>query len=247
LHQGLTILKINSSSICLFIQKTKTMKTKIQLLIIFSVTLIMYSCKKDAAVDPRPTDIDGNVYDTVIIGTQVWMKQNLRTTRYNDGTAIPTGLSDLDWRTATTAAYAIYDNDAANDITYGKLYNWYAVGTGKLAPAGWHIPTDAEWTTLTDYLGGDAIAGDKMKTTTLWTAYPGLVNTNSSGFTGLPGGARSGFFGTFGGIENNAEFWSTTEFLPPDVQYLSLNYNQSNTYRNHLPKDNGLSVRCVRD
>ncbi|MBK9327803.1 MAG: fibrobacter succinogenes major paralogous domain-containing protein [Sphingobacteriales bacterium] len=136
------------------------------------------------------TDIDGNVYNVVKIGNQCWMKENLKTTRYNDGSAIPTGLSNTAWEATTNGAYAIYDNNAANNTTYGKLYNWYAVNTGKLAPAGWHVPTDAEWTTLTTYLGGVRVAGGPMKATTLW-ASPNVGATNSSGFTGLPAGYRA--------------------------------------------------------
>lgn len=139
------------------------------------------------------TDIDGNVYQTVTIGTQVWMKENLKTTRYKDGTAIPNVTDNMQWDNLSSGAYCIYDNNAANNTTYGKLYNWYAVNTGKLAPAGWHVPTDAEWTTLTDYLGGDDIAGDKMRDTTftLWEYYDGFTSTNSSGFTALPAGFRN--------------------------------------------------------
>jgi uncharacterized protein (TIGR02145 family) len=133
------------------------------------------------------TDIDGNVYNTVTIGTQCWMAENLKTTRYNDGTAILTGLSNADWQITTSGAYAIYNNDPANNTTYGKLYNIYAVKTNKLAPAGWHVPTYTEWTTLTTYLGGEAVAGGKMKATTLWSS-PNTGATNSSGFTGLPAG-----------------------------------------------------------
>jgi hypothetical protein len=121
--------------------KTKFLsKTKILFLIIF-VFAIIFSCKKetnntnDNTNDSTCIDIDGNVYQTIRIGTQVWMQENLKTTRYKDGTAIPTGLSDTAWENTTSGAYAIYDNNTANYTTYGKLYNWYAVNTGKLAPA----------------------------------------------------------------------------------------------------------------
>ncbi|MBK9330086.1 MAG: fibrobacter succinogenes major paralogous domain-containing protein [Sphingobacteriales bacterium] len=132
------------------------------------------------------------------------MVENLKTTRYNDGSAIPTGLSGLTWEYTTSGAYAIYNNDPANKATYGMLYNWHAVNTGKLAPAGWHVPTDAEWTILTTYLGGDSIAGRVMKSINLWLN-PNIGSTNSSGFTGLPAGWRDGF-GSFGAIWNYGYF-----------------------------------------
>ncbi|MBK9328438.1 MAG: fibrobacter succinogenes major paralogous domain-containing protein [Sphingobacteriales bacterium] len=192
------------------------------------------------------TDIDGNVYNMVTIGTQVWMKENLKTTRYNDGSAIPTGLSNTAWQNTTSGAYAIYDNNAANNTTYGKLYNWYAVNTGKLAPAGWHVPTDAEWTTLTTFLGGELIAGDKMKATTLWTAYTGITNTNSSGFTGLPAGNRY-YNGSFDVIGLSGYFWSSTEGNTSFAWYRYLGYGDSGALRGNYYKGYGFSVRCVRD
>ena len=192
------------------------------------------------------TDIDGNVYNTVTIGNQCWMKENLKTTRYKDGTAIPTGISDAAWQATTSGAYTIYDNNAANNTTYGKLYNWYAVNTGKLAPAGWHVPTDAEWTTLTTYLGGESVAGDKMKATTLWTPYTGIINTNSSGFIGLPAGDRN-YVGTFDGIGVGGSFWSSTEASTTNAWFRTLGFSYSNAYRGSANKRTGISVRCVRD
>ena len=191
------------------------------------------------------TDIDGNVYNTVTIGSQCWMAENLKTTRYNDGTAIPTGLSDAAWEATTSGAYAIYDNNANNNTIYGKLYNWYAVNTGKLAPAGWHVPTDAEWTTLINFLGGETVAGNKMKATTLWRAYTGITNTNSSGFTGLPAGFRN-TSGTFNNIGDDGHFWSSTEYSINYAWYRYLSYSSSNAGRANYNR-RGISVRCVRD
>jgi uncharacterized protein (TIGR02145 family) len=192
-------------------------------------------------------DIDNNQYKIVQIGTQLWMAENLKTTRYKDGTTIPTGLSNAAWSATTNGAYAIYDNNAANNTTYGKLYNWYAVNTGKLAPAGWHVPNDAEWTTLTDYLGGEAVAGDKMKATTLWTPFAGITNTNSSGFAGLPGGTRSVNVPLGNVVGSNGYFWSSTEYDTYYAWYRNLVYNNSNANRYNYYKQNGFSVRCVRD
>ncbi|QQR99016.1 MAG: fibrobacter succinogenes major paralogous domain-containing protein [Sphingobacteriales bacterium] len=193
------------------------------------------------------TDIDGNIYHTVKIGTQTWMVENLKTTRYNDGTAIPTGLSVAAWQATTNGAYAIYDNNAANNTTYGKLYNWYAVNTGKLAPAGWHVPTDAEWTTLTTYLGGESVAGDKMKATTLWTAFAGITNTNSSGFTGLPAGNFSYYYESFFSISSTTYFWSSTKSGTNAAWYRSLDYNYSGAFRDYANDRHGFSVRCIKD
>jgi uncharacterized protein (TIGR02145 family) len=149
-------------------------------------------------VTPPVTDGDGNVYNTVTIGTQIWMKGNLKTMKFNYGTSIPNVTDNTTWAGLTSAAYCWYNNDAATyKTTYGALYNWYAVDVasndGKnVCPAGWHIPSDAEWTTLTDYLGGASVAGSKLKETgtTHWLS-PNTGATNESGFTALPGGGHS--------------------------------------------------------
>ena len=221
------------------------MKTKIIILTVFSITAFIFSCKKEE-VDTRPKDIDGNVYDTVKIGTQIWMIQNLKTTRYKDGTPIITNLNNTDWGNNRTGAYAVYDNNATNDSIYGKLYNWQAVHTGKLAPNGWHVPNQAEWTTLITYLGGQSVAGDKMKATTLWTPFFGITNTNSSGFSGLPAGFRN-VIGPYDNIGFFGYFWSSTETGTSSASYCNLNYNRSDAELVATNKGNGLSVRCVRD
>ena len=139
-------------------------------------------------------DIEGNVYSVVQIGTQLWMSENLKTMKYNDDTDIPLEIDNIAWVGLTTGAYCWYQNDeAANKDIYGALYNWYAVETGNLCPDGWHIPTDAEWSALGSFLGGNSIAGGKMKATgtEYWSA-PNTDATNESGFAGLPGGNREG-------------------------------------------------------
>jgi uncharacterized protein (TIGR02145 family) len=138
------------------------------------------------------TDTDGNVYHTVIIGTQEWMVENLKTRRFNDGSAIPLVASSSAWPTLTTAGYCWYNNDsAANSATYGALYNWFAVNAGKLAPTGWHVPSDSEWNVLITYLGGESVAGGRLKEagTVHWNS-PNAGATNEFGFTALPGGHR---------------------------------------------------------
>jgi uncharacterized protein (TIGR02145 family) len=196
---------------------------------------------------PNITDIDGNTYQTVTIGTQVWMSENLKVSKYRNGNTIPTGLSDAAWGTTSSGAYAIYNNDAANNTTYGKLYNWYAVTDSRnLCPTGWHIPSDAEWTTLENFLGGASVAGGKLKSTSsLWTA-PNTGATNESGFSGLPGGFRN-YDGTYNTIGYVGYWWSSTELSASDAWYRDLNYSYGYSYRSGYGKRSGFSVRCLRD
>ena len=188
---------------------------------------------------------------TIQIGTQKWMKENLNTSFYRNGDTIPYVTNATAWAGLTTGAWCYYNNDPANGEIYGKLYNWYAVKDsthGGLAPLGWHVPTDAEWTTLTTTsLGGTAVAGDKMKEagTTNWTPTNTGAN-NSSGFAGLPGGYRNGN-GTFDDVGTNGDWWSSTESNTANAWSRSLNVNDSNVDRNDGNKTNGFSVRCLRD
>jgi uncharacterized protein (TIGR02145 family) len=213
------------------------------------ISLIMISgCEKN---DEELKDKDGNVYTSVTIGTQIWMVENLKTTKYNDGTAIPlvTGMSE--WVNLTTPGYCYYDNDATTyKNTYGTLYNWHAINTGKLCPSGWHVPTDVEWTTLTDYLGGYTVAGAKLKETgiTHWKD-PNTGATNETRFTALPGGHRTYINGEFLNIGLYGIWWSATEsVIEASYAYCwHTDYDTSNMDNIHSPKENGISVRCVRD
>ena len=194
-------------------------------------------------------DIDGNEYATVIIGNQVWMSENLKVTKYRDGTAIPTGLSNSEWENTTSGAYAVYDNNETHADTYGYLYNWYAVDDSRnIAPDGWHVPTDDEWTTLTDYLGGTSVAGGKMKETgtSHWNS-PNTGATNESGFTAFPGGYRSSSSGNYNSIGSYGFFWSSSEGNSSNAWRRILYYNNSGVYRHNYNKNYGFSVRCVRD
>ncbi|MBA7544886.1 hypothetical protein ES705_37247 [subsurface metagenome] len=157
------------------------------------------------------TDYEGNVYQTITIGSQEWMCENLKLTKYADGTAIPLVTNSTEWGNLTTPGYYWYNNDEPTYAnTYGALYNWYTVEKGNLCPTGWHVPTDAEWTTLTDYLGGASVAGGKLKETgTAHWSYPNTGATNESGFTALPGGGRS-LNGTFGYVGSSGGWWSST-------------------------------------
>jgi uncharacterized protein (TIGR02145 family) len=199
------------------------------------------------------TDVDGNVYNTVQIGGQCWMQDNLATETYGDGSAIPTGLSNGAWSSTTSGAFAVHANNPANKGTYGLLYNWYAVADPRsICPAGWHVPTDGEWTELTDHLGGAGLAGGPMKATGTLGAGTGLWNapntgaTNTSGFSGLPGGYR-----TFGGyndlLGNYGYWWSATESSTNDALLRLLDTDDALVGRFGFYKEYGLSVRCVRD
>ena len=166
------------------------------------ILALVYTCKKSENPPVSVTDINGNVYNIVTIGTQTWMAENLKTTKYNDGTAIPNVTVDATWAALTTGAYSDYSNTPANSTTYGRLYNWYVVdnnpatkvasnGGKNVCPTSWHVPTDAEWTILTTYLGGESIAGGKLKETGTahWNS-PNTGATNETGFTTLPSGLR---------------------------------------------------------
>lgn len=194
-------------------------------------------------------DKDGNNYKTIKIGTQVWMAENLKTTTYNDGTLIPLVTDSATWSNLLTPGYCWYNNDVANNNTYGALYNWFTVNTGKLAPAGWHVPTDEEWTTLTIYLGGEKIAGGKLKdiSKNYWNRLNKKGSTNESGFTALPGGHRDNN-ATFSLFGNNGFWWSVTEYgSTGKVWYRSMDFNSSGIFRANNNKKNGHSVRCVMD
>jgi uncharacterized protein (TIGR02145 family) len=199
------------------------------------------------------TDQEGNVYKTIVIGTQEWMAENLNTSIYRNGEAIPTNLDDAAWQNTTSGAWAYYNNDASYACPYGKLYNWYAcVGARQLCPVGWHVPTDDEWTYLINYFGGEAFAGGLMKTTGnleaatgLWFS-PNAEATNISGFSGAPGGYRAsiGLYGDFG---SDGYWWSSSERDPFDAWRRNLGSNNGNAQRYVTDKRTCLSVRCLRD
>ena len=193
------------------------------------------------------TDGDGNVYTSVVIGTQEWLLENLKTTKLNDGTAIQHVPGISAWAAATNASYCWYNNEAANKEDYGALYNWKTVASGKLCPKGWHVPADAEWTVLTDYLGGAEGAAYKIKETGIahWLTTTAQV-TNSSGFTALPGGYRdnSGQFDRQGSI---GYWWTATEEDAGNARYRSVFENYDEVYGSHANKSSGYSVRCLRD
>jgi len=185
---------------------------------------------------------------TVTIGTQVWMTKNLDVVTFRNGDPIPEAKSNEEWEKAgenKQPAWCYYDNDPANGAKYGKLYNWYAVTDSRgLAPVGYHVPSDAEWTILTDFLGGQDAAGTKMKSKSGWAENGN--GTNTSGFSGLPGGDRYGY-GAFDHIGNFGAWWSSTEANTGDAWYRSLYYLNGTVNRYSNVKEDGFSVRCLRD
>jgi uncharacterized protein (TIGR02145 family) len=210
---------------------------------------ILFCIELSACKTNSLKDIDGNVYKTVTIGTQVWMAENLRTTKYNDGTAIPLVTENKAWAALSTPAYCWYKNDArTNKNTFGALYNWYTIYTNKLCPKNWHVSTNEEWVTLTTFLGGDSIAGGKLKEAGAvhWES-PNTGATNESGFTALPGGYRY-IFGAFylGGY--NGIWWSATESDASNAWSRFMGYYDSIVASSrNFSKRFGYSVRCLRN
>jgi len=244
-------------------------------ILIYLLLIIISSpgCKKDEPKIPTSvTDIDGNNYNVIRIGTQVWMKENLTTTKYNDGTAIPNLSSPAGaWNNAITAAYCD-NNTPSNTTTYGRIYNWYTVdnnaatkmasnGGKNVCPTGWHVPKDEEWTILTEYLishgygyqGSGNYIGKSMASTSGWTTDPTAGNigndqasNNSSGFTALPSGYRFDY-GAFYDNGYNAHWWSSSENSTTSGILRHIGCHTPNVHTYYYEKQFGFSVRCLKD
>jgi uncharacterized protein (TIGR02145 family) len=199
------------------------------------------------------TDIDGNTYKSVIIGEQEWMAENLRTSKYSDGTAIPNVTDSTQWENLTTGAWCNYNNSSTNDASYGKLYNWYAVETGKLCPTGWHVPTDSEWYVLIHYLtanGDSSTEGKALKSTSGWNN--GGNGTDDYGWNGLPGGEGYAWNTSFGRIGNYGSWWSSSQgsgaWYDEDAWNVDLHDDWNGvSIDDDLNVKHGYSVRCLRD
>ena len=193
-------------------------------------------------------DHDGNTYNVVRLGTQLWLKENLKSTTFNDGSAIALVSGTTAWSNLTSQGYCWYNNDAVNKNIYGALYNWYAVNTGKLCPAGWHVATDADWLILVEqFLGGASPGGGKLKETLFahWTS-PNTGATDEYHFTALPGGWRTDA-GTFQYIGNYGYWWTSTSFSP-NAWSRHIQFDSDRVFRsNDKNAKYGMSVRCIRD
>lgn len=197
------------------------------------------------------SDSDNNVYKTITIGTQTWMAENLRTTKYRNGESIPEVTSNTEWKNLTSGAYSNYGNTSDVDAiaTFGRLYNWFAVTDSRnLAPTGWHVATDADWTTLTTFLGGESVAGGKLKETgtTHWNS-PNTGADNSTGFTALPAGRREYTDGSFINIGFNGFWWTSSAYNPDYSWYRQINYDGAIVNPANFHKQYGFAIRCVKD
>jgi len=224
------------------------------LLVIGSITVFTNSCKEDDDDnnDPDPiltvTDIDGNVYNVVEIGNQQWMVENLKVTQYKDSTPIAEVTNGAAWENLTTPAYCWYNNDEVAKEAYGALYNWYAVYFDNLCPNGWHVPSMNQWEILFNHLGGDSIAGGKLKDTgtTHW-ATPNTGATNESGFTAMPGGVRLNY-GPFDYVGEYGYWWSSTENTGSFSWGVRMDYDSIGVLvSGDFSIETGLSIRCLKN
>ena len=225
-----------------------------------AVYMIAYIFAGGPAPNCEPvTDIDGNVYRTVTIGTQVWMAENLKVTHYRNGDAITNVTDSATWAGLTTGAYCEYDNNPNNVAVYGRLYNWYAVSDSRnIAPVGWHVPSDEEWKQLEMYIGMSQIQADaehwrgtneggklKESGTTHWSS-PNTGATNESGFSALPVGFRF-VDGGYRELSMNVNFWTSTAWDGSVAWHRFLYYINSDVYRGHDSYRYGFAIRCVKD
>ena len=214
--------------------------------IIFSATADPSNCPSSVM------DADGNVYPVAEIGNQCWTASNLKTSKFADGSAIPNNTDVEFWSqitTPATPAWRIFNNKPINDSIYGKLYNWYAISDPRnVCPNGWHVPTNEEWDALANYLGGDSIAGGKMKTlgTQFWQS-PNIGATNESGFSGLPGGRCSGNLGTLSNLGDTGFWWSYSAFDDLGAWFRFIKNNEEKLSKNYYYKASGFSVRCKKN
>lgn len=219
-------------------------------------------------------DIDGNVYNTVIIGFQTWMKENLRTTRFNDGTTVPLVMDNADWTALTSSGSCTYNNTTNTETInmYGILYNWYSVNTNNICPVGWHVPSDSEFTEFEIFLqnngynydGSSDTDNDRTTNNKIAISLAALTNWNSAtdegsigsngysayrnktGFTALPGGYR-GNDGSFIGMGYNLAYWTSSDFNANNAWFRSMDYANLGPYRSNISKVDGFSVRCLKD
>jgi uncharacterized protein (TIGR02145 family) len=218
-------------------------RNTVQFIIFFSAMFFLFTVDQTIC---QVIDKDGNLYKTVTISTQEWTTENLIVEHYRNGDAIPQVQDEKEWKKLTTGAWCYYENNTENGKTYGKLYNWYAVDDPRgLAPEGWHVPSDAEWTALAEYLGGKDVAGGKLKATTLWEN-PNKGATDESGFTAFPGGYNEDN-GKFKFIGKSGYFWTSSKSTTIAAYRRALFHNNTDLGRDTYNKRCGLSIRCIKD
>lgn len=218
------------------------------ILIFAALSLSLARCSKEDKPPAPVTDIDGNTYKTVKIGTQIWMAENLKTTTFNDGTIIRQITGNSVWDTLSTPGYCWYKNDeAAYKDPYGALYNGYAITDGRICPTGWHVPAMEDWQLLVVFLGDSIKAGGKLKEagTDHWLS-PNKGADNISGFRAVPAGIRY-FEGSFSSISYFTSFWSSAQVGLNDKWYMSLYYGDTKAGMGHKSNSFGFSVRCIKD
>jgi uncharacterized protein (TIGR02145 family) len=219
------------------------MKRLTLLLVLIIYSLMTYSQDTGETV----TDVDGNVYHTIKIGTQVWMLENLKTTKYRSHAPIQKLIDAGKWEYDASGAYSWYNDDESSKDIYGALYNWAAVNKGNLAPNGWHIPSIEEWQVLIDFLGGEKIAGGKMKDlgTDFWDS-PNTGGDNSSGFKAIANGVKSKE-GSYSFAGNRCIFWSSTGSNLLQAKTVTLMFNSPKVFIFSNSKNYGCAVRCIKD
>ncbi len=221
----------------------------LSLILIGLILISSISCKKEASNEPAPVkDIDGNIYHEVTIGAQVWMVENLKTTKYRNGEPITNITAGIEWRNQVEGSFCWYNNEASYKNVYGALYNWHAVNDSRnIAPAGWHVASNAEWVTLVNFLGGGIIADGKLKETgNIHWLKPSVTANNQSGFTALPGGYR-GVEGSFSDLGLRVSWWCSDDDGSASAQGKSMVNDASNVLTVNTDKTAGYSVRCIKN
>jgi len=215
--------------------------------LLFTFLISAFSCQDSDKTPSKITDFDGNIYSVIKTGDQFWMGENLRTTHLNDGMAIPLVTDPESWMDLSSAGYCWYDNDGSNKEIYGALYNAYAIDSGKLCPAGWHVPSKEEWQQLITFLGDTMVVGSMLKEagTDHWSQ-PNKGADNSSGFGATGAGIRY-FEGTFSSMLDYSAIWSVTETNSGDQWFMGLYYGNTTVTLDHRRKTYGFSVRCIMD
>jgi uncharacterized protein (TIGR02145 family) len=226
------------------------MKSKNSTLLFTLIVILIFSggCKKTEKPPETLADVEGNIYKTVKIGNQEWMDENLKTTKFADGTDIPLVKDAEVWSNLTASGYCWYNNDKTTyELPYGALYNGYSIVSGQLCPSGWHVPSKDEWLQLRDFLGDSLKAGGKLKEAGLthWLS-PNNGADNSSGFTAVPAGLRY-FEGTFSSVLSYTAFWASTDSTGNKAWFAGLYYGDAGFVIEQRLKNHGFSVRCIKN